>query len=81
MATFSDPIRTTGVTCGWRDTSAVSDRQWPWHVMIVEYNRCICGGTLIAPGLVVTSSLCLPRVWVRNVQVGRWNECFDGGVV
>ncbi|XP_028392464.1 uncharacterized protein LOC114517021 [Dendronephthya gigantea] len=69
FACQKDPIRKTEVTCGWRNTSAVTDRQWPWHVMIVEYNGCACGGTVIAPGFVVTSSLCLPRAWLRNVQL------------
>jgi hypothetical protein len=66
---FLDPM-TTRNTCGWRNVSAENDRQWPWHVLIVVGNRCACGGTLIAPGHVVTSTLCLSRVWIFTVKVG-----------
>ena len=67
---FSDP-RTTRSTCGWRNVSSPhNDSQWPWHVLIIVGNRCACGGTLIAPGYVVTSTQCLSRVWISAVKVG-----------
>ena len=61
---------TTKGTCGWRNVSARNDRQWPWHVLIIVGERCVCGGTLIAPGYVATSTLCLSRVWKWRVKVG-----------
>ena len=70
LVMFLEP-RTIKGTCGWRDLSAPNDRQWPWHVLIVVGERCVCGGTLIAPGYVVTSTLCLSRVWKWRVKV-RW---------
>ena len=65
---FLDPKTTRG-TCGWRNVSAPNDRQFPWHVLIIARNYCECGGTLIAPGLLVTSTLCLSRVWLSSILV------------
>ena len=66
FACQKDPKTTRG-TCGWRNVSAPNDRQFPWHVLIIARNRCECGGTLIAPGLLVTSTLCLSRVWLSSI--------------
>lgn len=46
-----------------------ADRQWPWHVCIVVFTKCECGGTLVAPGYIVTSNLCVTRVLLRDIKV------------
>lgn len=68
----------TGDSCGLKNTSVVDgranatiapDRRWPWHVLIVLFKKCVCGGTLVAPGYVVTNGRCVSYVQLPYIKV------------
>lgn len=69
----------TEKSCGLMNSSSIikgptsnvvdADRQWRWHVVILIFRKCVCGGTLVAPGYVVTSSICVSRVPLGIIKI------------
>ncbi|PFX28263.1 Transmembrane protease serine 5 [Stylophora pistillata] len=69
-------LTTSKVLCGARPSSTrivggtvATINSWPWQVMLIEYRKQFCGGSLVDPYWVITAAHCVQRKSASNLKI------------